>query len=235
VNFDIKDYYVQSRSFFEILSKEELAYVSKQMRRVEYRKKQVLFKEDSFAKGLYVIRKGKVKVYKTNPDGRESIIGIYRKGDYVGYRSLLANGHNSVSAAAIDNVVVSFIPNTIFKEVLEKSPRLAHELLFNLSKEFSVWINRTSVFTYYPVRERVALTLLILSRIYENGDKNVIISLNRDDLAGFVGTAKETLVRMLRVFKDEKIISARGTKIIVLKPKALERLVESKDHPRSAE
>jgi CRP-like cAMP-binding protein len=195
------------------------------MRRIEYRKKQVIFKEDSSAKGLYIIRKGKVKIYKTNPDGKESIIGIYRKGDYVGYRSLLANGHNSVSAAAIENVVVSFIPNTIFKEVLEKSPRLAHELLFNLSKEFSVWINRTSAFTYYPVRERVALTLLILSRIYENGDKSVIISLNRDDLAGYVGTAKETLVRMLRVFKDEKIISTRGTKIIILKPKALERFV----------
>lgn len=235
VNFDIDHYYLQSPSFFETLSKEELAYVTKHMRRLEFRKKQVIFHEDSFAKGLYIIRKGKVKMYKTNPDGKESIIGIYRKGDHIGYRSLLANGHNSVSAAAIDNVVLSFLPNTVFKEVLDKSSRLAYVLLFHLSKEFSVWINRTTAFSYYTVKERVALTLLILSKIYANGDKAIIISLNRDDFAGFVGTAKETLVRMLRVFKDEKIISTRGTKIIVLKPRALERMVEKRDHPGQRE
>lgn len=235
MNFDISHYYLQSSSFYDMLSKEELAYVSKHMRRVEIRKKQIIFREDSFAKGLYIIKKGKIKVYKTNPDGKESIIGIYRKGDYIGYRSLLSNGHSSVSAAAIDNVVVNFIPNTVFNEVLEKSRYLAHQLLLNLSKEFSVWINKTTAFSYYTVKERVALTLLILSKVYENGEKSITISINRDDFAGFVGTAKETLVRMLRVFKDEKIISTRGTKISVLKPKALERLVENREHPGKTE
>jgi CRP-like cAMP-binding protein len=80
-----------------------------------------------------------------------------------------------------------------------------------------------TVFSQYGVKERVALSLLILSRIYgkEVDDmKSTTIRLNRDDFAGFVGTAKETLVRMLRIFKNEKIISAKGTQIFILKPKA---------------
>jgi CRP-like cAMP-binding protein len=231
MNFQIENYYLKSNSFFHYFSKDELAYLDKHIRRIEFRKKQVVFKEDSSSKGVYIIKKGKVKIYKSNPDGRESIVYIYKKGDYFGYRPILANAPNSVSAAAIDNVVVTFIPVSVFKEVLQNSPHLALEMLTNLSKEFSVWINKISVFSFYTVKERVALSLLILAKIYERelSDKNITISLNRDDFAGFVGTAKETLVRMLRVFKDEKIISARGTKIIILKPRALERLIEDRE------
>jgi len=55
--------------------------------------------------------------------------------------------------------------------------------------------------------------------------KYVVISINRDDFAGFVGTAKETLVRMLRNFKDEKIITTKGTKIIILRPRQLLHMI----------
>lgn len=229
MSLDIDKYHLKSNSFFEFLSNDEIAFVKTHLRRIEFKKKQLLFREDSFSKGVYIIKKGKVKIYKTNPDGRESIVYIYKKGDYFGYRPLLANDPHPVSAGAIDNVVVSFIPIWVFNEVLEKSPQLAQKLLVNLSKEFSVWINKITAFSHHSVKERVALSLLILARVYEREDSNsklITISLNRNDFAGFVGTAKETLVRMLRVFKDAKIISASGTKIIILKPKALERLIE---------
>ena len=85
-----------------------------------------------------------------------------------------------------------------------------------------------TVFSQYAVKERVALSLLILNKVYQNGEdksKSVAITLNRDDFAGFVGTAKETLVRMLRTFKDDKIITTKGTKIIVTRPRALLSMV----------
>jgi CRP-like cAMP-binding protein len=68
----------------------------------------------------------------------------------------------------------------------------------------------------------VALSLLILSKIYQNNnEKRAVLSISRNDFAGFVGTAKESLVRTLRFFKDEKIISSKNVKIVVLKPEAL--------------
>ncbi|MBK7666652.1 MAG: Crp/Fnr family transcriptional regulator [Sphingobacteriaceae bacterium] len=230
MSLDVDKYHLKSHSFFEFLSKDEEFFVKTHTRRIELKKKQILFREDSFSKGIYIIKKGKVKIYKTNPDGKESIVYIYKKGDYFGYRPLLANDPHPVSAAAIDNVVISFIPIWVFNEVLEKSPHLAQKLLISLSKEFSVWIKKMTAFANHSVKERVALSLLILARVYEREDstsKLITVSLNRNDFSGFVGTAKETLVRMLRVFKDEKTISARGTKIIILKPKALEKLIDN--------
>lgn len=228
MNFEIEKYHLKSSSFFDYLSRDESAFVKKHLLRKEYRKGQLLFKENSYSKGIYIVRKGKVKIYQTNPEGKESIVYFYKKGDYFGYRPLLGNEPHPVSAAAVDNVVVSFIPRDIFLKVLLKSPRLAQKLLVSLSQEFSVWINKLTVFSQYSVRERVALSLLIIGRIYQREGtdrKHVVISLNRDDFAGFVGTAKETLVRMLRKFKDEEIISSKGTKIKILKPAVLVRML----------
>lgn len=220
--FNLENYHLKSSSFSESLNPKEAAYFKEKTVRLELKKKQVLFKEGSFSKGLYIVRKGKIKIYKSNSQGSESIVYIYKKGDYFGYRPLLAEDPNPVSAAAIDNTVVTFLPKESFLALINRSDSLAKKILINLSKEFSVWINKMTVFTQYSVKERIALSLLILNKVYQNDeDKRAVISINRDDFASFVGTAKESLVRNLRHFKDEKIISSQGTKIIVLKPNEL--------------
>lgn len=224
----IEKYHLKSTSFFDFLSNEETQLIKSRLIRKEYSKGEYLFKENSFSKGIYIVRKGKVKIFQTNNEGKQSIVYIYKKGDYFGYRPLLADEPNPVSAVAIDNTVVSVIPRELFLKTLSKSPSLAGKLLVNLSKEFSVWINKLTIFSQYGVKKRVALSLLILSRVYqrsEDQNENVSISINRDDFAGFVGTAKETLVRMLRTFKDEKIITTKGTKIIILRHRVLLNMV----------
>jgi len=221
--FNLENYHLKSSSFSESLNPKEILFFKEKAIRMEFKKKQVLFKEGSFSKGVYIVRKGKIKIYKSNSQGTDSIVYIYKKGDYFGYRPLLAEDPNPVSAAAIDNTVVSFLPKEVFLTLFNRSDTLAKKIIINLSKEFSVWINKMTVFTQYSVKERIALSLLILSKVYQNSDeKNIVISINRDDLASFVGTAKESLVRNLRYFKDEGIISTISTKIVVLKPKALE-------------
>jgi CRP-like cAMP-binding protein len=189
---------------------------------MEFKKEQALFKEGSFSKGIYIVKKGKIKIFKSTQQGSERIVYIYRKGDYFGYRPLLAEDPQPVTAVAMDNVVVSFIPKEAFMYLFNRSETLAKRIALILSKEFSVWINKMTVFTEFSVKERVALSLLILTMVYQRAnEKRVIISINRDDLASYVGTAKESLVRTLRLFKDEKIISTQGTKIVVLKPELL--------------
>jgi CRP-like cAMP-binding protein len=223
VDFNIEKYHLKSASLFDSLSYKESQLIKDNMVRKEFTKGECLFKERTFSKGIYIVKKGKVKIFQTNSDGKEGIVYIYKKGDYFGYRPLLADEPHPVSAVAMDNVVISFVPKESFMEVLLTSPSLAKELIVNLSKEFSVWINKMTVFSQHSVKDRVALSLLILHKVYQRNDdsKGVYITINRDDFAGFVGTAKETLVRMLRIFKDEKIITTKGTKIIILKHRAL--------------
>lgn len=229
MDFNIEKYHLKSSSLFDSLSPHDAQLVKNSLVRKEYLKGECLFKEHSFSKGVYIIKKGKVKIFQTNNDGREGIVYIYKKGDYFGYRPLLAKEPHPVSAVAMENVIVSFVPKDLFLEVLSTSSTLAKDLIINLSKEFSVWINKMTIFSQHSVKDKVALSLLILNKVYqrnEDSNKNVFISINRNDFAGFVGTAKETLVRMLRIFKDEKIITTKGTKIIILKHRVLLNMVE---------
>ena len=225
MEFNIEKYHLKSSSFFDYLDKEEARLVKSKMLRKEYSKGEFLFKEKSFSKGVYFIRKGKVKIFQTNSEGKQSIVYIYKKGDYFGYRPILAEESHPVSAMAMDNVVVNLLPKEHFKNLLNKSSTLSAKLLTVLSKEFSVWINKMTTFTHYAVKERVALSLLILHNIYARNDlkknKKTSIMIGRDDFAGFVGTAKETLVRTLRFYKDYRYIISTGTKIQIINKKGL--------------
>ncbi len=228
MEFTIDKYHLTSTSLFDCLSYDERQLIKGKLIRKEYMKGEYLFNEKSYSKGVYVLKKGKVKIFQSNSEGKQSIVYIYKKGDYFGYRPLLANQPHPVSAVAMDNVIVSFIPKELFLSTLNKSSTLAQKLLENLSMEFSVWINKMTTFSQYSVKERVALSLLILNQVYQRNEdsiKPVFISISRDDFAGFVGTAKETLVRMLRIFKDEKIITTQGTKILIVKYRVLLNMV----------
>lgn len=197
--------------------------------RKEVRKGTLIFREGAYSRGLYFLRKGKVKIYQTNVEGKEQIVYIYAKGEPFGYRPILCNGPHPVSAKTLEDSIVSFIPADIFINVLNRSSVLSNKLLLNLAHEFTVWINRISAFAQKGIRERVALSLLILTEKYKrNGREHlpVDIPLSREDFANYVGTSKEPLVRVLRYFKDKNIINTKGRKIRVLDLGELEKVAE---------
>lgn len=223
MDFDISKYHLYSTSLFASLDRSELKRINTRLLSKEYEPGEFLFREGSYPKGIYLVRKGKIKIFQANADGKQHIISIYKRGDYFGYRPLLAEENQPVSAVAINPVLVHFLPREEFFYQLNRSPAFAKSLLVNLSKEFSVWINKTTLFSQYSVRARTAISLLILLEVFKRSDddQSMLINLGRDDFAAFVGTAKETLVRMLRHFKDEGILISRGTKIQVLNPDKL--------------
>lgn len=226
--FAIEKYHFKTDSIFDGLPANEFLLLKQAMNRMEIKKGKVVYREGVFSKGAYILRKGKVKIYQTNKDGKEQIAYIYRKGEIMGYRPLLCEEPHPVSAVALEDCIVSFIPQKSFLEVLDKSPVLARHLLTNLTHEFTVWINKLTLFAQQPVKGRVAISLLILKEKYkkEKANNTVTINLSREDLANYVGTTIETLVRILRFFKDEKIITTSGRKITIMKPKELEKIAD---------
>lgn len=229
MTFKIEKYHFKTDSILEGLPAKEFRLLKQEMQRIEIKKGKLIYREGSYSKGAYILRKGKVKIYQTNKDGKEQIAYIYRKGEIMGYRPILCEELHPVSAVALEDCVVSFIPRKYFLNALDESPILARRLLTNLSHEFTVWINKLTLFAQQPVRERVALSLLIINEKYKKeGRANliVVINLSREDLANYVGTTIETLVRILRYLKDEKIIATSGRRITILKPKELEKIAD---------
>lgn len=224
--FSIENYHFKSELIIENLPADESGLLKESMKRLDVKKGKVLFNEGSFSKGVYILRKGKVKIYKTNKSGKQSIVYIFRKGEIFGYRPLLCDEPHPTSGAALEDCSIYFINKKSFLNTLDRSPVLTRSLLVNLSHEFSVLINQLSIFAQQQVKERVALVLRILNEKYKKDEKEfpVTINLSRDDIANYVGTSIEPLVRTLRLFKDEKIIRTEGRKIIILKPKELEKI-----------
>lgn len=229
MGFHIDKYHFKSGSILEGLPQKEFRILKQGMVRIEEKRGKLIYREGTYSKGGYILRKGKVKIFQTNKDGKEQIVYIYKKGELMGYRPLLCNEPHPISAVTLEDCIISFIPKKCFLEALQASGVLANRLLVNLSHEFSVWINKISVFAQQPVRARIALSLLILSEKYrkqERKDIPVVIDLSRDDLASYVGTAKETLVRLLHDLKQRHIVSSKGRKITILKPEELEIIAD---------
>lgn len=205
-------------SLFEGISSGDLALIQKNTVRIEQPKNTILFKEGAYSKGVYILHKGIIKIYQVNKDGDKQIVYFYGPGEILGYRPLISDEPNAVTAETLEDCLLSYIPKKYFHEVLLRSPVLSNRLLKTLSHEFTIWVNRVSIFTQQSIKENVALTLLLLEEKYGRTNKGTtaLISLPRKDFANYVGTTVETLVRILRVFKDERIITTSGRSIVVL-------------------
>ncbi len=184
----------------------------------KYKKGKNIFIEGFHPTGIFYVKEGKIKKYKTHRDGKEQIIYICSSDELFGYSALISEESYPDSAAALTDVTVGFIPKEIFYKVLDRSPVLSINLLKNFSHEFGVMVNNIT-FARRSVRERLALALLVLQdkfRKSEDPHAPVEIVLTRDELAGMVGTAVETLIRLLRDFKNEGLIETQGRKIKIL-------------------
>ncbi|PIF33892.1 CRP-like cAMP-binding protein [Flavobacterium sp. 9] len=192
--------------------------LEKVMQHKKYRKNEAVFTEGTLPTGIFYVKEGKVKKYKVDNDGREQIIYIYNSGEFFGYSAILSEESYGDTTVTIENAVISFISKDDFIDLLDTSVIFSRLLLKSLSHEFSVMVNLMAVLSQRTVRERVALSLLILHDKYKicDTEKIVFIMLSRADLANMAGTANETLARVLHDFKDDNLIWMEGRKIQLL-------------------
>ena len=200
------------------LSDTELEMLRINMSEQVYSKGEIIFREGASPSGIFYIRKGMAKKYKVDKEGKEQIIYVANTGELIGYHALLAGERYPDSAAALEESRIAFIPKEDFLQVLESSKRLSQWLLKTLSHEFSVFANSVALFAQKNVRERLAMQLILMREKYKQDfspGMAVEINLSREDLASLVGTARENIVRMLKDFKQEGILTTKGRKIII--------------------
>ncbi len=182
-----------------------------------YKKKDSIYKEGSYPKGIYFIGKGKVKIYKSNDFGKELITELHKEGDFFGYLSLLQDEVYSSSAVAMDDCEIYMIPKEDFFSLLYKNAEVSRKFIELLSNNLRENEQRLIKLAYNSVRKRVAEALVKLSDKYKKeGDVKFSMNISREDLANMVGTATETVIRTLSDFKDEDYIEIAGGTITIL-------------------
>ena len=177
-----------------------------------YKKNQALFVEGSYPRGVFCINQGKIKVFTLGDEGKEQIIHIAKQGEIIGFRSMFSEEPYKVSASTLEESNICFIGRDEFLNMIDTNQTLRNGIIKELSKELGERALFITNMAQKSVRERLAFALLILDEIY--GDEQ--INLTREDLANFVGTATETLIRLLRDFKDEGIVETHTRKVQII-------------------
>jgi CRP-like cAMP-binding protein len=216
--FPIDQWDFKSQSILADLPSEdrELLMAHKVERR--YKKSEIIFREGGYPSGIFFITEGKVKKYKLDASGKEHIIYVANTGELIGYHAILSEDRYPDSAAVLEDSLIAFVAREDFLAALNQSPTLTKRLLKAMSHEFAVLVNNLSATARRPVRERLALHLILLREKYKvnfQPGMPVEINMGRDDLASLVGTARENVVRVLSEFRDEGILETRGRKIII--------------------
>ena len=202
---------------------EELEVIATNKSAHFYQKGQIIYQEGTVANGMHCVHQGRIKVIKTGGDNKEKIVRLARHGDVLGLRALVMSNRYSNSAVALDDCVVCFVPRPDFPHLLQSNPQFANSLMRLLAGALGEAEERMVQLAYKPVRERLAGALLLLQQTFGESApaEGFQISFSREDVASLVGTAKETVSRLLSEFKDAGIIATRGSQITILNPTRL--------------
>jgi len=184
----------------------------------------VLYKEGDFAKGCYFLYSGILKVFKTGLEGKEQILRFAKPGDLIGFRSVLSQERFCTSSKVIEDAMVSFIPGTVLTKLIQENSNFALELMKLTCNELGEANNYITDIAQKTVRERLAEVLVHLEDTFGLNDEGTLkISLTREELANMVGTATESVIRLLSEFKSDKLIELNGRKIKIINSNALKK------------
>lgn len=200
---------------------EELQKLSAERKTKAFKRREVLFEEGDYPRYLYFVNYGKIKVFKTNDDGKEYIVNICKEGDFFGHVDLIKNSRYSESAAALEESAVSLIPKEDFLTLLNANRDVASQLIKMLADNISEKEEQLLHLAYNSVRKRVADAVILLNQKADKPEINIL----RDDLARIVGTAKESVIRMLTEFKEDAYIDIVNGTIIVKDENKLKNLI----------
>ncbi|WP_404814778.1 Crp/Fnr family transcriptional regulator [Rasiella rasia] len=212
---------------FKALKKEELKQMSDNKETKSIKKGEAIFREGERLNGVFCVREGVSKLSKMSDNGRDQIVKLASKGEVLGQRSVIASETTNLSAIALEDMEVCFIPKIHIEESLEKNPVFTNAVLKHMSKELKFADDFIVNMAQKSVRQRLAEVLLYLHDHFGEEEEGFLyLQLSRADIASVVGTATELLIRTLTKFKKEGVISTSGKKIKLIDKKALFRIAE---------
>ena len=203
---------------------EELKKLSHDRKFKVYKKKDTIFMEGGLANGVYFISKGKVKTHKTNSEGKEYIVDLYKEGDFLGYSTLFEEAPYADTATVLEDAEICMIPKHDFLSLLYNNREVSGKFIKMMANNIKDKEEKLINLAYNSVRRRVADALVLLQDRYQKeGPAAFTINITREDLSNLVGTATESLIRTLD-FKEEGLIEIKGSNITVIHPDKIAKM-----------
>jgi CRP-like cAMP-binding protein len=225
LNANSEDVDISLSPIFKHLSSQEVEKVNEEKTISFYKKGTYIYHEGNRINGIYLVVKGILKVFKTGIDGKEQIIRFAKPYELIAFRSVLSGELACTTAKTLDDSVLAYIPQETFFNLVKTNGQFSLELLQLACRELGEANEYITDIAQKTVRERLAEILVHLKDSFGIDVDNALqISLTREELANIVGTATESVIRLLSEFKADKLIEINGRKIKILNYQALRKI-----------
>jgi len=209
------------------LNKDELKKVSDFKISKKIKKGDALFIEGQKLDGVFCVRHGVSKLSKLSSNGKEQIVKLTNKGEIMGQRSVIAEDFTNLSATAINDMEVCFIPKEIISNTLNTNPYFSLEVLRHMAHDLKEADDVIVNMSQKTVKQRLAEAFIYLKKNYGEDEYGFLsLTLSRDDYANIVGAATESLIRMISDFKKKEFIKTEGKKIGIVAEDTLQELAD---------
>ena len=218
---------VREFSSLKALSKDELLKISDCKTSHTIKKGDVIFEEGENVNGIYCIKDGICKLTKLSANGKDHIVKLVSKGELLGQRSMISDEPVNLSAVALEDMEVCFIPKTEVMGFFDKNNQFSMNVMRSICGDLKDADDHMVNLAQKTVKERLAETLLYLSDTFgKNEDNSLKVQLSRDELASMIGTATESCIRLLSDFKKLDLIELNGKKSSLKDINKLKKMAE---------
>lgn len=202
---DSKTKCVQRVPIFNHLDPSQMNAILSVVRSKIYRRGELIFRAGESSSALFIVNRGRIKIYRLSESGKEQIIRFLGPGEFTGEYALFSETIHESFAEAVEETMVCIIERDDLHSLLLQYPSIALRLLSEFSKRLESVERQTTWFGTETVERRIALYLL------ECAEQGLLFTLpmSKKDLASFLGTTPETISRKLREFEEAGWIKQR--------------------------
>ena len=218
---------VRQLSALKALNKEQIIQLANSKSTQVIKKGEAIIEEGEVIKGVFCIKDGIGKLSKLSANGRDQVVKLVKAGELLGQRSMISNEPANLSATAIADMEVCFIPKSEIIGFFNNNNQFSMKLMQSVCEDLKESENDKIALVQKTVKQRLAETLLYLHDFFgENDDKTLKVQLTREELAGMIGTATESCIRLLSDFNKLGLIELVGKKIVLKDIQKLKKLAD---------
>ena len=199
---------------FNHLSEQELELISNNKFEIKFRKGEIVRKQGTFLSHVISINAGLVKLYLEGYQGKNIILRIIKSQNFIGGPGMYYDQRHHYSVIALVETSACFIDINIFKQIIHSNPDFAAEFMKDISKNMLSSFDRLISLSQKQIPGRMADALLYLSQnIFESN--NIPTHITKNELSELTSMSKDSVIRILREFKNEGILKlSQGIEII---------------------
>lgn len=224
-----KVWYLRRIKILAHLTEGDLAAIGERSRMCYLPFRQMIYSAGDQDSSVYLLKEGRVRLFRTTEDGKEITVAILDPGDIFGEGEALRPGNRRAYAEALTDACVCILSRQDFLETIRHHPELSLEIASLMGRRLEESWERLEQFAYRDVASRLAALLLQWAREKgRGGELTVHHRLTHQQLASLLGTSRETLTQTLNRLVDAGLIATGRGFVTLRDPAGLEAVVQNK-------